>query len=495
MPFSPTPREIVILCVLFVSLLYLSSSFTPSVENGVSQALDRSGFVVDDDSSALPMTLETQYTLQTLNPPLHWGTSHVPETKVVAHVPGNTLLIICTGWTIFDRLYLLNGTLYIVSDEPENVPERLYMISSGIFITSDPADSPLRAPTDKQMRVISTAEAHQLFGAEAERMDGVSWLAYDPKQFITHYYHWSAELFFGFWRTYSSLDPTIPPSGDTHLPAPRRMVFPHLDAANWRDYAAMNQWVVRACFPSMSMEFMNDWKERAALGRVFVFDRVVLADRAAAMNGEMYLRTQRTAANAFSLPGSVNWWTTIRNNVIGFSMQEGDYDVSSVDAVSTKPVITYVSRQGWTRRKLIQADHEVLVAELYKLRDTYGYEVNIVEMDKLTRSEQFRLAARTTIMMGVHGNGLTALLWMRPTPRSTVIEFFYPGGFAHDYEYTTRALGMVHYGFWDGDHFTRPDVPPVNYPEGFQGNEIPINGEAVARLVQERLTLAEEMDD
>jgi hypothetical protein len=51
-------------------------------------------------------------------------------------------------------------------------------------------------------------------------------------------------------------------------------------------------------------------------------------------------------------------------------------------------------------------------------------------------------------MMGVHGNGLTALLWLKPTPRSTVMEFFYPGGFAHDYEYTTRALGMVHYGFW-----------------------------------------------
>ena len=55
-------------------------------------------------------------------------------------------------------------------------------------------------------------------------------------------------------------------------------------------------------------------------------------------------------------------------------------------------------------------------------------------------------------MMGVHGNGLTALLWMKPTPRSTVMEFFYPGGFAHDYEYTTRALGMVHYGFW-GDRY------------------------------------------
>lgn len=28
------------------------------------------------------------------------------------------------------------------------------------------------------------------------------------------------------------------------------------------------------------------------------------------------------------------------------------------------------------------------------------------------------------------------------------MEFFFPEGFAHDYEYTARALGMTHYGFW-----------------------------------------------
>jgi hypothetical protein len=53
-------------------------------------------------------------------------------------------------------------------------------------------------------------------------------------------------------------------------------------------------------------------------------------------------------------------------------------------------------------------------------------------------------------MMGVHGNGLTHLLWMNTqNPRSTVIEFFYPGGFAEDYEFTSRALGIKHYGVWD----------------------------------------------
>lgn len=117
--------------------------------------------------------------------------------------------------------------------------------------------------------------------------------------------------------------------------------------------------------------------------------------------------------------------------------------------------------------------------------------------------------------MGVHGNGLTSLVWMKPSQKSTVIEFFYPDGFARDYEYTARSLGMVHYGVWNDKcvsascvamsvplmtsrepapfgldrTFTNPEVPRVSYPEGFQGNSIPLNGEVVAKLCRERLRL------
>ena len=175
------------------------------------------------------------------------------------------------------------------------------------------------------------------------------------------------------------------------------MFFPHLDANNWRDYAAMNQWTLRASFPSISMEFMNDFKERADMGRVFVFDRAVLADRAAAIYGENFLRTQRTAANAFALPGSVNWWSTIRNNVVGFAGLGESGGAESVQGVDSVPVITYISRQDWGRRMLIPEHHERLVRELNNLHDTYGYEVNIVSMDRLSRIEQFQLAGRTTV--------------------------------------------------------------------------------------------------
>jgi len=297
---------------------------------------------------------------------------------------------------------------------------------------------------------------------------------------------------FGLWRTYSALDPNIDPEGKTTLPPVARWSFPHASTVNWRDYAHMNEWIFRAAFPGAGLEFLEDWEERASTpGRAFVYERVILGDRIAAWTGQRYLATGRTAANAFEFTASPHWWATIRANVVEFA---GVFP-SDDDAARKKGVITYISRQGWGRRMLREADHLVLVEELGKLKKDHGYEVNIVEMDKLTREQQMRLAARTTIMMGVHGNGLTALLWMKPSPRHTIMEFFYPQGFAYDYEWTTRALGMTHYGFWGNRTFTSPATPPVNYPEGFQGNDIPIDGKLVAKLCLERLSLNDEADD
>lgn len=60
-------------------------------------------------------------------------------------------------------------------------------------------------------------------------------------------------------------------------------------------------------------------------------------------------------------------------------------------------------------------------------------------------------------MMGVHGNGMTSLVWMKPSPRTTVMEFYFPGGFTADYQYTAYALGIGYYGWWGNVcvfHFT-----------------------------------------
>lgn len=85
-PFHPTPREILLLVALFGCLLF----FTANLQRhpGHASDLTHSPYVVEDEVTAKPLTLETQYTLQALNVPLSWGAAPVPETKIIAHVPG-----------------------------------------------------------------------------------------------------------------------------------------------------------------------------------------------------------------------------------------------------------------------------------------------------------------------------------------------------------------------------------------------------------------------
>ncbi|CAK5284375.1 unnamed protein product [Mycena citricolor] len=472
-PAPPTRRECLLLLVLLVAVLSLSSSRSPKPLLAPSTIPLSTTEVVDTLQEKNPLVYDTR---------LSWGKGPVPESKVLSHAP---------GWTIIDKMYIFKGIVYVVSDDPNTVPNKEDMYSKGIEIFPGKEAEDSRLPDETDLRIITRAEAKSLFGTGAGIVDGVTFFVNDHPQFIRHYYHWSAELYFGFWRTYSSLDPSISPDGRTTLPQPRHMWFNRLDAFRWRDPTDMNPLVLRSSFPDVTMEFLDDWDDRVKMGVPFVFERVVLADRSSAMRAYNFQRYQRTAGVPFALPGSVNWWQTIRNDVIqmaGMGLHEGQ-------STTQRPVITYISRQAWGRRTLLQADHEKLVRELYRLRDEHDWEVNIVLMEKMSRAEQIRLAVRTTIMMGVHGNGLTNLIWQYPTERTTVMEFFYPGGFAHDYEFTARALGIKHYGFWGSASFTSPDLPLNAYPEGFQGNSIPLDASAVGRLCHDRLTLSLEVDD
>lgn len=210
---------------------------------------------------------------------------------------------------------------------------------------------------------------------------------------IKHYYHFAAELFFGFWRAYSSLDTRITEDGITSLPSPRRLMFTRVE--DYRDYAFMNQYLMNGMFPSLSVEHMRDWQDRNETHQPYVFDRLVLADRSGAMRGKEFVATERTASEAFSLVSSRPWWSPVRANLVEFVGLNRSVGAGTRD----RPVITYISRQDWGRRMLLPADHDGLVKALGELEAEYGYEVNIVSMDKLTREEQIRLSARTTVCL------------------------------------------------------------------------------------------------
>ncbi|KAI0683381.1 hypothetical protein BC835DRAFT_1423340 [Cytidiella melzeri] len=453
-----------------------------------------------------------------------------PETYMDAHAP---------GWTVFRNLYMANGTLFVVSSHPASAfPDIQYITSTGLAAENTPENIAARMPTNQDMSFITPAQARRRWGPtraqaklptarnRAYSIKGNTIIFNDPDQFLNHYYHFCAELWLGAWAMWHGVhNVQVPASSANEITAPPidRIIFPNTDLQGWRDRPGFNPYFLRAVFPSTTVEVDMDWDDRIAAtsdagdhARVWHFDKVLLTDRSAAFRGSICgAQVHRTAAEAFYAMKQINrlgkwWWEPVRRGILTFAgvdqhTQEIGTRVEKADREKVNPyaiavveddkdakfprepiVITYMDRQG-VRRHLIEEDHDNLVRELQVFCDANGYELNIMRGETLTKEAQLAIIARTTILLGVHGNGLTHLIMMSPTPISTVIELFFPGGFAHDYEWTARALGHKHFAVWNDTYHTHPTLPWVAYPEGFQGTQIPVYAPTVIDIIKDRI--------
>lgn len=175
----PTRRELTIITLLLVFLLLVFRSHDQPSPSHISQGVN--------NSSDTNPSLSYNGARQALRTRLTWRTSPVPQTKVLAHVPGQSFLRMLaarlifqistgafTGWSIFDRLYIFKGVVYIVTDEPSKFPNVSDIYSKGLFIENGEEEVASRLPTDEDITIISTRRAKQLFGTEAFIMDGVT---------------------------------------------------------------------------------------------------------------------------------------------------------------------------------------------------------------------------------------------------------------------------------------------------------------------------------
>jgi len=172
-------REGILLALLLVSLLWISGT-NFGLRESRSASLIQDGFleVVGEDKDK-PDDRE-QWRAH-----LSWYSKEkrIPQTNVIHHAPGmarlfgngvNFLYLSATGWTIFDNLYVLNGTVYVVTDAPESVPPRERMTSTAIDVRNGKEAVAARLPSDREMRIISTEEGRKIFGTTAEIIDGVT---------------------------------------------------------------------------------------------------------------------------------------------------------------------------------------------------------------------------------------------------------------------------------------------------------------------------------
>ena len=160
-------RALYCLCLVsvFSLVLYLARKETSDVPNVVGQATQRKEDAI--------IKLQDDYILR-------WGSDPVPLTKILAHAPGLSQFAAdmrsdrWIGWTTFDRLYFRGGTMYIVSDYPELVPDPIHITSKGGRIKEGNVNIVDMEPTKEDLRMVSTKEAHELFGEQAIRIRDVT---------------------------------------------------------------------------------------------------------------------------------------------------------------------------------------------------------------------------------------------------------------------------------------------------------------------------------
>ena len=118
-----------------------------------------------------------------------WHDGKVPTTQMRLHAPGEFLRVDTgdetnedfQGWTVFENLYILNGTVFIVTDEPTSIPDRKLLTSSGYPLGNSVEEVAKRTPSDRDMQIISSAKAAELFGSYASLLEGTSVSAKRPR--------------------------------------------------------------------------------------------------------------------------------------------------------------------------------------------------------------------------------------------------------------------------------------------------------------------------
>lgn len=254
---------------------------------------------------------------------------------------------------------------------------------------------------------------------------------------LDHYYHFVAELFLGTWAFWTG---TFNATVDTKTwtsdaPPVSRAIFGNNPPEGFRDKPGFNSYFLRSAFPSLTVESEQDWADRifttASGDRAYHFDTILIADRSASFKGKRCgLANQRVASEAYEplwddgrLQGE--WWEPVRREVLRFAgveeetmglgveienaWEEARQKVVKVPGsnqnslplqipiAKEKAIITYISRQA-ARRHLLREDHELLVASLKEMTARKGYELIIIEAEKLSKDEQLAIMSKTTVV-------------------------------------------------------------------------------------------------
>lgn len=184
--------------------------------------------------------------------------------------------------------------------------------------------------------------------------------------------------------------------------------IPHWPYPSWKGKEQPhNEWVINKIFPRAKV-----------IHKVDETHNNTLVDRAKCDHGNI----NKTYAKYIKQFDPYRWFKLIDLNI----------------EPSSKIVVTYIDRQTSSKRRLPPVVHEKILKFMNSMSDiTFQH----LQMESLNFEEQVSAVQKTDLLIGVHGNGLTHSLFMKP--RGSVCEIFVPG-LPFIWDYYTLSKMMSH---------------------------------------------------
>ena len=153
-----SPRDVVLILIGAASMHFFSFLFPPLRVSFSTILLDTHMPSQDSQTNRSPAFQDTSNP-PSLPPPLTSPNldHEIPHTELVSHAP---------GWTIFRNLYMANGTLFILTSNPESFPDIRFITSTGLPAFNTPESIAERMPTARDLSFISPEEARRRWGTE-----------------------------------------------------------------------------------------------------------------------------------------------------------------------------------------------------------------------------------------------------------------------------------------------------------------------------------------
>ena len=227
----------------------------------------------------------------------------------------------------------------------------------------------------------------------------------NDKYYFLHYFH-CVEIIIGVYVFWQEFLPRFVP---THI---------YFGEQEWNNpnQNDVQKHLLSTCFPLASII------EGPSIGTAIELRNVLYVDRSRA----------KTDINKFLdplFPIASIWGRQFTRSVTGHSQ---------IRTATAKLRAGYVRRTP--PRCLSQSAEEALFACIV----ASGYEITIVDFATISFPEQILVCCSFDLLVGMHGNGLTNLLWL--PDRAIVIELFPPEAHAYDYQMLAEIRGVPYFG-------------------------------------------------